>query len=86
MKARECRALLGGAPDVIHGMKYGGTRYKFNHGIFIDHVERDGMYYVAQAGVRGAVAKERTLARAMARACRWYRTPGTAALVVESEE
>lgn len=38
-----------GKPDVITGMKF-GTRYKYNHGIFIDHVEDKGEFHVSQAG------------------------------------
>jgi len=38
-----------GKPDVITGMKF-GTRYKYNHGIFIDHVEDKREYHVSQAG------------------------------------
>jgi len=41
-----------GKPEIIHGMKYGGTRYKYNYGIFIDHVEKDGDFLVAQSGKR----------------------------------
>ena len=46
--------VLGGAPDVIGGMKYGGTRYKYDHGLFIDEVwghARTPTFYVAQAGL-----------------------------------
>jgi hypothetical protein len=38
-----------GKPEVINGMKF-GTRYKYNHGIFIDHVEDKGEFHVSQAG------------------------------------
>lgn len=39
-----------GTPEIIHGMKYGGTRYKYNHGIFIDFIEADEEFQVYQAG------------------------------------
>jgi hypothetical protein len=39
-----------GRPDVLHGMKFGGTRYKYDFGIFIDHVEKDDTFHVNQAG------------------------------------
>lgn len=38
-----------GKADTIH-MNYGGTRYKFDHGIFIDAVDKDGSFRVSQAG------------------------------------
>jgi hypothetical protein len=38
-----------GKPDVITGMKYGGTRYKYLHGVNIDHVEKDKEFIVWQA-------------------------------------
>jgi hypothetical protein len=44
----ESKDKLGKA-DTIH-MNYGGTRYKFDHGIFIDAVDKDGTFRVAQAG------------------------------------
>jgi len=39
-----------GKPEVIHGMKFGGTRYKYNYGINIDHIEKDGDFLVWQVG------------------------------------
>ena len=44
----ESKDKLGKA-DTIH-MNYGGTRYKFDHGIFIDAVDKDGSFRVSQAG------------------------------------
>lgn len=40
---------LLGKPDVITDMKYGGTRYKYLHGVMIDHVASTGIFCVAQA-------------------------------------
>ena len=38
-----------GNPEVIPDMKF-GTRYKYNHGIFIDHVVDKDEFHVSQAG------------------------------------
>jgi hypothetical protein len=38
-----------GKPDVVSGMKF-GSRYKYNHGIFIDYVADEGLFHVSQAG------------------------------------
>ena len=38
-----------GRPEVITGMRYGGTRYKYLHGVNIDHVEKDKEFIVWQA-------------------------------------
>jgi hypothetical protein len=38
-----------GKPDTIH-MNYGGTRYKYDHGIFVDATDDDGLFHVSQAG------------------------------------
>jgi hypothetical protein len=46
---RTRRSVLGGTPDTFN-MKYGGTRYKYNNGISIDYVEKDGLFYAWQAG------------------------------------
>jgi hypothetical protein len=58
----KCTLDLGGPPDVITGMKYGGTRYKYNHGIFID--EKDGQFSVYQPPTKGALGTARTLKEA----------------------
>ena len=47
---RTAAAKSLGRPDVLHGMKFGGTRYKYDFGIFIDHVEKDDTFHVNQAG------------------------------------
>jgi len=47
---RTRRSVLGGAPEVIHRMRYGGTRYKYDNGVSIDHVEEDGLFHAWQAG------------------------------------
>lgn len=39
-----------GYAQVIHGMKYGGERYKFDEGVSIDHVHDKGRFIVWQAG------------------------------------
>jgi len=41
---------LGSKPTVIRNMKYGGTRYKYDHGIFVDATDEDGLFHVSQAG------------------------------------
>lgn len=46
---RACTAFLGAA-DIIHGMSYGGVRYKYNHGVFIDNAYADDTYRVNLAG------------------------------------
>jgi hypothetical protein len=55
-------ALDIGRPDVITGMKYGGTRYKYNHGIFID--EKDGQFSVFQPPTKVTLGTARTLREA----------------------
>lgn len=46
----EMKAGKLGKPDVIHGMKYGGTRYKYDWGVFIDAFDKTGEFKVYQAG------------------------------------
>lgn len=58
----KCELDLGGRPDVITGMKYGGTRYKYLHGIFID--EKDGVFIVSQPPTDGPLGVGRTLKEA----------------------
>lgn len=41
-----------GTPEVTDRMAYGGTRYHFLHGVMIDHVEKEGLFYVAQGQCR----------------------------------
>jgi hypothetical protein len=38
-----------GKPEIVHGMKFGGTRYKFLRGVNIDHVESKGDFVAWQA-------------------------------------
>ena len=58
-----------GKPEIIRRMKYGGTRYKYLYGIFIDHLEKDDTYHVTQAGrpdKKLGVAKSLKAAEALA--------------------
>lgn len=54
MVKRNCTAFLGTTPEVIDQMGYGGTRYKYLHGVFIDYLAsktgRADAFLVSQAG------------------------------------
>lgn len=74
VRVSSCDKFLGGRPDVIDRMKFGGTRYKYDHGVFIDQVfgrgSKPDMYLVAQSGRPSRrLGKARTLRRAKLIAC-----------------
>ena len=59
-----------GRADVILGMNFGGTRYKYFYGVFIDEVLSTGEFRVSQAGrPTKSLGSRKTLAAAKRLAC-----------------
>lgn len=52
-----------GSPDIIGGMKYGGTRYLYRFAMWVDHVEAAGVF-TAYFGDDGSGKRARNIGEA----------------------